>query len=237
MPPQCPTIPSSRSASPDPKRRDRSLAITFDPLPEQSVRTALILDRFSTKCNVFYCSNDSLISTTSCMGRSFFDFVSRKDEDLVRSWINAIKSWDVNERGQPSDGGFGFGKFNLLVRGRDSRCVRFADALRPVLEPCHFCLLSSARILCMSGPQTLIRVPFYANRQLHPVPSRHRNGHPAAADTHSKRDRDHRERDQEQSRESRIAAPRARAEEEKVVDVIFSAHSDGLIVILRPSSS
>lgn len=122
MPP-CP-VPSSRSVSPDPKRRDRSQAITFDPLPEMSVRTALILDRFSINCNVLYCSNDSLISTTACMGRSFFDFVSRKDEDLVRSWIDVIKSWGVNERGQPSDGGFGFGKFNLLVRGRDSRCVR-----------------------------------------------------------------------------------------------------------------
>lgn len=55
------------------------------------------------------------------MGRSFFDFVLRKDEDLVRSWIDVIKGWGVNERGQPSDGGFGFGKFTVLVNGRDSR--------------------------------------------------------------------------------------------------------------------
>lgn len=68
-----------------------------------------------------YCSNDSLLSTTTCMGRSFFDFVLRKDEDLVRSWIDVIKGWGVNERGQPSDGGFGFGKFTVLVNGRDSR--------------------------------------------------------------------------------------------------------------------
>ena len=119
MPP-CP-VPSSRTPSPDFRRRDRKEAITFDPLPEQSIRTALILDRFSVNCGILYCSNDSLISTTACMGRSFFDCVSRKDEDLVRSWIDVIKSWGVNERGQPSDGGFGFGKFNLLVRGRDSR--------------------------------------------------------------------------------------------------------------------
>ena len=126
MPP-CP-VPSSRSVSPDSPRRDRSQAITFDPLPEQSVRTALILDRFSINCNVLYCSNDSLIPTTTCMGRSFFDFVSRKDEDLVRSWIDVIKSWGVNERGQPSDGGFGYGKFTLLVRGRDSRCAPRSSA-------------------------------------------------------------------------------------------------------------
>jgi hypothetical protein len=38
----------------------------------------------------------------------------------VRSWIDAVKGWGVNERGQPSDGGFGFGKFHLYPRGRDS---------------------------------------------------------------------------------------------------------------------
>ncbi|THH01921.1 hypothetical protein EW026_g852 [Hermanssonia centrifuga] len=75
----------------------------FAPLPEQSVRTALILNRFSVNCNIQYCSNDT-----------------KRDEDLVRSWIDVIKTWGVNERGQPSDGGFGFGKFTLLINGRDS---------------------------------------------------------------------------------------------------------------------
>ena len=133
MPP-CP-VPSSSSARDrdrdrDGRRRDhhRVEVITFDPLPEQSIRTALILDRFSVNCTVLYCSNDSLLATTTCMGRSFFDFVARRDEDLVRSWIDVIKSWGVNERGQPSDGGFGFGKFNLVVKGRDSRCVREGTA-------------------------------------------------------------------------------------------------------------
>ena len=93
----------------------------FAPLPEQSVRTALILDRFSMHCSVLYCSNDSIVSTTHVMSRSFFDFVAKRDEELVRSWIDVIKSWGVNERGQPSDGGFGFGKFTLLIDGRDSR--------------------------------------------------------------------------------------------------------------------
>jgi hypothetical protein len=57
------------------------------------------------------------------MGRSFFDFVAQKDEDVVRSWIDVIKGWGVNERGQPSDGGFGFGKFLLCKEGRDSTYV------------------------------------------------------------------------------------------------------------------
>lgn len=95
----------------------------FAPLPEQSVRTALILNRFSVNCNILYCSNDSILSTTGVLGRAFFDFVIKRDEELVRSWIDVIKSWGVNERGQPSDGGFGFGKFTLLIEGRDSRLV------------------------------------------------------------------------------------------------------------------
>ena len=94
--------------------------ITFEPLPKQSIRTALILDRFSKDCPIHYCSNDSFLSTTHIMGRPFFDFVARRDEALVRSWIDAVKGWGVNERGQPSDGGFGFGKFHLYPRGRDS---------------------------------------------------------------------------------------------------------------------
>ena len=95
-------------------------AITFDPLPKQSIRTALILDRFSMSCPISYCSNDSFLSTTQILGRPFFDFVTKRDEALVRSWIDAVKGWGVNERGQPSDGGFGFGKFHLFPRGRDS---------------------------------------------------------------------------------------------------------------------
>jgi hypothetical protein len=71
-------------------------------------------------CPIIYCSNDSFLSTTEIMGRPFFDFVAKRDEALVRSWIDAVKGWGVNERGQPSDGGFGFGKFHLFPRGRDS---------------------------------------------------------------------------------------------------------------------
>ena len=99
--------------------------ITFDPLPRQSIRTALILDRFSRSCPIVYCSNDSFLSTTHIMGRPFFDFVVKRDEVLVRSWIDAVKGWGVNERGQPSDGGFGFGKFRLFSRGRDSVYAEF----------------------------------------------------------------------------------------------------------------
>jgi hypothetical protein len=93
------------------------------PLPAQSIRTLLILDRFSINCHILYCSNDSLLATAAVMGRSFYDFVAKKDEALVRSWVDVIKSWGVNESGQPSDGGFGFGRYTACPQGRDSRCV------------------------------------------------------------------------------------------------------------------
>lgn len=95
--------------------------LSYKPLPSQSSRSALILDRFSIHCPVQYCSNDHLLSTTTVMGRSFFDFVAPRSDKIVRSWIDVIKAWGVNERGQPSDGGFGYGKFLLLPKGRDSR--------------------------------------------------------------------------------------------------------------------
>ncbi|KAK0464197.1 uncharacterized protein EV420DRAFT_1627294 [Desarmillaria tabescens] len=71
-------------------------------------------------CTIQYCSNDLLIESTEAIGRSFFDYVARKDEAIVTSWIDVIKTWGVNERGQPSDGGFGFGKFALLTEARES---------------------------------------------------------------------------------------------------------------------
>ena len=97
----------------------------YDPLPSQSIRTALILDRFSKNSPIVYCSNDNFVSTTTVMGRPLFDFVVPRQEELVRSWIDAVKGWGVNERGQPSDGGFGYGKFLLYRPGRNSRSVLF----------------------------------------------------------------------------------------------------------------
>ncbi|OAX41657.1 hypothetical protein K503DRAFT_712141 [Rhizopogon vinicolor AM-OR11-026] len=108
--------------------RRKTAIISFNSLPCQSSRSALILDRFSIHCTVLYCSNDILLSTTKVLGRSFFDFVSSRTVHNVRSSIDVIKAWGVNERGQPSDGGFGFGKFMLLPAGRDSRVEDAQDA-------------------------------------------------------------------------------------------------------------
>src|ERR1700676_1914211 len=111
---------SRHSSDPFSKQAKSPIAISFDLLPPQSIRVALILNRFTINCTVIYCSNDNLISTTDALGRPFFDFVSERNEELVRMWIDMVKGWGVNERGQPSDGGFGFGKFSLCPRGRDS---------------------------------------------------------------------------------------------------------------------
>ncbi|KAH7925569.1 hypothetical protein BV22DRAFT_1033841 [Leucogyrophana mollusca] len=166
--------------------------ITFKPLPSQSSRSALILDRFSIHCTVIYCSNDLLLSTTSIMGRSFYDFVTRRSEEIVRSWIDIIKAWGVNERGQPSDGGFGFGKFTLCPQGRDS-------SERPVPPP------SRRRDKAASKNP----------------PSRPQSSHSASTSSSRPRFR---------------ASPTATSEEEIAVDAIFSAHSDGILVILRTTS-
>lgn len=128
--PPCATYPHHQKVTPTPapprtqpapaKAAEREEAITFPHLPNKSFRTAFILDRFSVNCTILYCSNDLLVESTHAIGRNFFDFVAPKDEGIVRSWIECVKGWGVNERGQPSDGGFGFGKFNLLVGGRES---------------------------------------------------------------------------------------------------------------------
>ncbi|TRM60634.1 hypothetical protein BD626DRAFT_504717 [Schizophyllum amplum] len=116
---------SSRSPSP---RVDPS--VSFETLPNQSFRTAFIVDRFSMNCPIMYYTNDHFIETMDILNRSFYDFVSKKDEGLVRSWIDLVKSWGVNERGQPSDGGFGFGRFRLLIKGRNSTYAISVSSLR-----------------------------------------------------------------------------------------------------------
>lgn len=89
-------------------------------------------------------------------------------------------------------------------------------------------------------------------RQADPVPPRHRSGQHAgygssdylarprdartsyqSSSSSGYRDRE-RDRDRERYRDSRATA-RPRSDDERTVDAIFSAHSDGLMVILRPS--
>lgn len=88
-------------------------------------RTALILDRFSLDNGVLYTTNDAILGPKhAVLGRSFYDFVVKADEKLVRGWMDAVKTWGVNDRGNPSDGGFGYAKFRIDIKGRDSKGVQ-----------------------------------------------------------------------------------------------------------------
>ncbi|KAL0069141.1 hypothetical protein AAF712_003827 [Marasmius tenuissimus] len=142
-----------------------------------------------------YCSNDHLIQAHSWEGRSFFDFVSTTDEDRVMSWIDTVKSWGVNERGQPSDGGFGFCKFGLVSSGRS----------------------------IPSPPR---------NRILRDRPAQEtRPRPPRGGQSNGQQGRRHGQ-GKHLKKGGKEAAPRGN-DEEVPVDAIFSAHSDGLMVILR----
>ncbi|KAM6494432.1 hypothetical protein JOM56_010793 [Amanita muscaria] len=190
--PSSPTwVPSSPDSSRTPSEHrsptpESTPEPNFDDLTYQSYRTAFILDRFSLNCTIEYCTNNFFINTVDAIGRPFFDFVAQQDEDMVRSWIDCVKSWGVNERGQPSDGGFGFGKFSLIPEGRDS--------IGRVLDP-------------LSGKQ--------------------KNGA-------------HRSRSQRSRASAQQIRPRVRSLAGRslmTVDAIFSAHSDGLMVILRRAAT
>ncbi|KAE9403188.1 hypothetical protein BT96DRAFT_1017087 [Gymnopus androsaceus JB14] len=189
-------LPDDRESSCTPEPEEES-QFSYDPLPSQSFRTCLILDRFSMHNTIMYCSNDLLITANKVENRPFFDFVSKKDEDNVRSFIDVVKGWGVNERGQPSDGGFGFGGFPLLPEGRDY----LHD--QPTPSP------PAAPVRQRYGSQSHSRAKS-AKSHAHTV----KNGlsHVSA---------------------SSRAAKTTGESETFTVDAIFSAHSDGILVILR----
>ncbi|KAI0087720.1 hypothetical protein BDY19DRAFT_219179 [Irpex rosettiformis] len=236
MPP-CP-VPPELMLPGIPTTPPNASPMRFAPLPEQSVRTALILNRFSTNCDVQYCANDSILLTTHVLGRSFFDFVVKRDEQLVRSWIDVVKGWGVNERGQPSDGGFGYGKFSLLVEGRDSS--ERGSEISPVLRQ---------RQGSRRSPPSYQHPP--------PKPSLPSPGSDCSRDMASNptTGRDvirglTRERPIDtllppiQTSLTSIQPPNisggvgmGNAPRELLVDAIFSAHSDGLVVIIRRSET
>ncbi|KAJ7143577.1 hypothetical protein C8R43DRAFT_569071 [Mycena crocata] len=171
----------SRSSSVSRTNLMRDVTPPVDLPATQSSRTALILDRFSVNCTVTYYSNHQLVSQTAATKRPFFDFVAPKDEAVVRSWLEAIKTCGVNERGHPSSGGFGYGRFLLCSEGRDS-IGNGSDSI-----PTRRQLASSARLPGWCG----------------------------------------------QSRVRAASPPAQNSPLHVSVDAIFSAHSDGLVCILR----
>ncbi|KAF7768294.1 hypothetical protein Agabi119p4_7537 [Agaricus bisporus var. burnettii] len=191
----------------------KSDVITFDHLPNQSFRTAFILDRFSMHCTILYCSNDLLISTTECVGRSFFDYVAKRDEVQVRSWVDCVKGWGVNERGQPSDGGFGFGKFLLVTEGRDS-IGRMPDPA-PTSKRSR-----SSRTNGHHHGSSSMTSPTQRHRPKLRLPVE-----PELKDN------------QDSGSSPTLASMNHVNSPQFPVDAIFSAHSDGLMVILRRATA
>ncbi|KAG8873733.1 hypothetical protein FRB97_006468 [Tulasnella sp. 331] len=81
-------------------------AVPLASLPKLSIRQAIILDRFTIRATVLFCTNNMILDPQAVTNRSFFDFVSEQDEGLVRSWINNIKGSRI-EGGVTTDTGFG----------------------------------------------------------------------------------------------------------------------------------
>ena len=113
------SFPSNISNERSSSRHTTTKQILNSPtIPSQ--RVALILERFSSSCPIRYITNKSLFFG-DVVDYSLFDFVAARDEGKVLEWINQIKEWGVNGSGQPSDGGFGFGKFTVCRSRRESR--------------------------------------------------------------------------------------------------------------------
>lgn len=205
----------------DNSRMKKPVIISFNHLPCQSSRSALILDRFSIHCTVLYCSNDILLSSTKVLGRSFFDFVTSRTVHNVRSSIDVIKAWGVNERGQPSDGGFGFSKFMLLPAGRDSRYYS-SGFFRP-----SFAVFLIFDII--SRVEDAQDTPLSGQRErLHSRgPPSKRHSHHSLSSGMSSRPR---------ARTPLSLTSPSTPGHEVPVDAIFSGHSDGLLLILRATS-
>lgn len=92
----------------------------FNDIPTPSERTGLILDRFSRRCPIMYCTNNCIFDPAKVHRRSLYDFVHPDDEANVRQCIDVSKGWGVSDSGHPSDGGFVFGSFRACLSGRDS---------------------------------------------------------------------------------------------------------------------
>ncbi|KAG8894686.1 hypothetical protein FRB99_001051 [Tulasnella sp. 403] len=184
-------------------------------LPKLSVRQALILDRFTIRCTVLFCTNSLVLDANLVRGRSFFDFVSEQDEGLVRSWINNIKGSRV-EGGVTTDTGFGYGRFELCPQGRQShgraRKKSGGRTLREQRSQGHL-------------RQTATQADTAFGVEVAPA----KQPSSATADAAS-------------SGPSRIAARRRGSigrdsDAKHMMEAIFDAHSDGIIVIVRQAEA
>ncbi|KAG8962072.1 hypothetical protein FRC03_004611 [Tulasnella sp. 419] len=192
-------------------------AVPFASLPEPSERQALVLNRFSIYSPILFCATNNFLDAEMARGRSFYDFVTPDDEGHVRDWINKVKGGG-REGGVKSDGAFGYGAFVLCIRGRDSSIRQRKKSL---------------------GSRDVAGVPESSG----PGPIRRRS---SKGSLHGDTPRGNLESGEiafsqpistatKKARERRGSFGRASAGE-IAVDAIFSAHSDGIIVVMRRAS-
>lgn len=196
--------------------------------PSQSFRTAFILDRFTYKCTIKYCSNDLIdIDKEDCIGRPFYEYVAPEDEARFKGYIEQVKGWGVNPLGQPCSGGFGYGSFKLLTTPRPYKeCVTFS--------PFFLCFSPAHSGVCRPAPTDGGKVKPHKRGTRRP-----RSGSAAgvglglASSTAANGGII-------MARPARMAAvlkaapqPKTPEDEYTLVDAIFSAHSDGVLLILR----
>ncbi|KLO14756.1 hypothetical protein SCHPADRAFT_939302 [Schizopora paradoxa] len=217
-----------RSISKPPPSPSTSLSVSASSsgfVYDEGPRTALILDRFSLDNGILYVTNDSILGPREAvLGRSFYDFVLKADEKLVRGWMDVVKTWGVNDRGNPSDGGSGYAKFRIDLNGRDSKGV-------------HHRRTPPNAVSASSQP--------YPPRAAYPQqPTRTLSSNSASTSPTSSRPRPQARNSSERgvnstaslrsSHERRNAGERD--SEVMRVDAILSPQSDGIIVILRPTA-
>jgi hypothetical protein len=107
--------------------------LEFEQLPKPSRRSGLILNRFSRSCPIMHCTDDNFLPANLVAGRSIYDFVAERDEPEVRSWIDMAKGWGI-EGPEPSEGGFGYGRFHLCIPGRNSAAAKYV--IHSCVQPC-----------------------------------------------------------------------------------------------------
>lgn len=194
----------------------------FDHLPRPSERTGMILNRFSNSCPIMYCTNDCIVPPERVRHRPFYDFVAPEDEPRVREWINAAKRWGVTDNGTPSDGGFVFGTFKMCLQGRSSA----EGQGRPGRNRRNG-----------ASRRDRDREQRQANGNGHGNGHTNGNGNGNGNDRNARSPRE--DDDEPPSPVSRRGrrTPQTPAQQQRAdvikVDAIFSAHSDGFIVVLR----
>lgn len=223
--------PSSRNSEEPPSPNvDNELMLAMtqlvltQPPPDriQSKRSAFVLERFSVHCPILYSTNDEILPRSLVYRRPFYDFVAPgKSEHTARGVIDMVKTWGVNEKGSPSDGGFAFSRFKILLKGRNSTA-----------KPIDPAPLRNRRTSPLSDNQG---VRPYRDGRTSSVPQSSLSGssptsEPSASSVSLSKG----------SRTKKLKLKGAErgvdsSDQEMTVDAIFSPQSDGILVILRPA--